>query len=299
MTSKKILGKHPRDSDSDSDSDNIPLKQALFTTKAKPKGKQANTNATPKDTTPPKPKDITPPKGKRPRPDRIERFTMGKRVGKKKRPTERVQILKATYTEAGVRYDVTEAMQSMIGDHTLALDIILTPNLVKTVLFRNSSKRTRLTGLGTLDCITHRVLLEDDFLPLPKEKTEDTAKQVFEGKTDAKTEAEAKADPDRPWIKPLSRALCDRVRPGLYDLLVKIALSLGETRVDVMDRVEFARVRGFDPDVASVFLVSSGGSYSSDRVHTVNGSLLTHYEADFYWESEKYEMLMRQSASQK
>jgi hypothetical protein len=278
MTSKKILGKHPRDSDSDSDSDNIPLKQALFT-------KQATTT---KQATiePPKqptiePPAITAPKGKRPRPDRIERFTMGKRVGKKKRPTERVQILKATYTEAGVRYDVTEALQSMIGDHTLALDIILTPNLVKTVLFRNSSKRTRLTGLGTLDCITHRVLLEDDFLPLPKEKTEKRP----EGKTEA--------DPDRPWIKPLSRALCDRVRPGLYDLLVKIALSLGETRVDVMDRVEFARVRGFDPDVASVFLVSSGGSYSDDRVHTVNGSLLTHYEADFYWESEKYEALMR------
>jgi hypothetical protein len=86
---------------------------------------------------------------------------------------------------------------------------------------------------------------------------------------------------------PLSKEICDEISPDLYEYLTSLNK---DTRV--LDVDEFTKSKGFDPAIATIFIVSKGGSFDCEEFSTLNGTLIRYKGYSPYKESMQYKKIM-------
>jgi hypothetical protein len=88
-------------------------------------------------------------------------------------------------------------------------------------------------------------------------------------------------------VRPLKKEVCDRVRPGLYEILTQVGVT------STVDVDQFMKLRGFQPCINTVFLVSSGTYYVEipgiGMVETYNGCITTIGKEPYFDLSRRYQ----------
>lgn len=70
---------------------------------------------------------------------------------------------------------------------------------------------------------------------------------------------------------PLSKAICDKIQPGIYERLISEFPD-----IKVIDVDAFVAQNKYEPAIGSIFLVIAGGSIVWYTWSTINGTLAFH-----------------------
>ena len=90
------------------------------------------------------------------------------------------------------------------------------------------------------------------------------------------------------FTSPLRKDICDQVRPGLYEELISF-----NPKTLVLDLGAFRKALEFEPVIATIFVLTSGGSYNDEEIQTCNGTLVSLRGRYYYSESERYAEIMK------